>query len=601
MTVSEHAPIPLPWWGWLGRVALALALLVALAGSLNSTISLASNRSRDAAEALGFFGSPSPLGSAWVELKALHPQGAAAKAGLRPGDAIRFRHLMGQYIGWRPGELVAVDLARGAHRSVVSLVAQSPRARIAGMAGIRLAMSVQPLLTLVLCVFILVRGWRKAPAVLLTAILVSLYLEVPTFFLPHGLATALLLASAPALAVAAPLWPMFCLEISRDRTRRRSGLVYALAAVIGAESAWVVAGTYLPVPLPVPADSTNAVIDIVVQVIGFAVLASNYRMADPVTRNRIKIVALAFACLLLQGLFFQVASNLLMGGVTLGQLAPTAIAISLSGYAAVIVLSYAVLRQHLFDIGFAINRTLVYGAVSFTLLAAFGLAERGAEHIIPEAWQQDSAIYSAGIAIVLFLCFHRLRDWFEHHIERLFFASWHRNEAELKRFVASAPHFEQRRALCREFVGEVERFAHGAVAALYLRGESGGYELQCGAHADTPERYTDDNRLFATMRAERQPVDMAHVQTALPGALALPMLDQLGLAGFALLGARPDGAPYRPDEIAALGWATQQVGLDLQALQARELREEVAELRQLLAARRRRPPKLTTISAAASA
>jgi len=247
------------------------------------------------------------------------------------------------------------------------------------------------------------------------------------------------------------------------------------------------------------------------------------------------------------------------------------------------LLTYAVLGQRLFDFGFAINRTLVYGAVSFSLLAAFGLAEWGADRLVPESWHKQSALYSAGIALLLFLSFHRVRDWFEHHIERLFFHRWQENEAELKRFVASAAHFEQAPALCREFAAEVERYAKGAAAALYLRGEEGGYDLHCGAQPGAAERYAEDNRLFAAMRAERRPVEIAGVHTSLPGALALPMLDQLGLAGFVLVGPRPDRAHYRPDEVEALGWATEQVGLDLQALQARELRAENASLREKLA------------------
>ena len=113
-------------------------------------------------------------------------------------------------------------------------------------------------------------------------------------------------------------------------------------------------------------------------------------------------------------------------------------------------------------------------------------------------------------------------------------------------------------------------------------------------------RYAEEDRAFALLAAERAAVDLAEAHSALPGAMAFPMLDQLGLAGFVLVGARADGAHYRPDEIDNLAWATQQVGLDLQALQAREVREEVASLRERLARaeRKRRPPKLTAVPAA---
>jgi hypothetical protein len=61
------------------------------------------------------------------------------------------------------------------------------------------------------------------------------------------------------------------------------------------------------------------------------------------------------------------------------------------------------------------------------------------------------------------------------------------------------------------------------------------------------------------------------------------MLDQGVLIGFVLLGPKPDGAQYRPDEVANLGWAAHQVGLDLRALHARLLESENLRLRDRVA------------------
>jgi hypothetical protein len=67
---------------------------------------------------------------------------------------------------------------------------------------------------------------------------------------------------------------------------------------------------------------------------------------------------------------------------------------------------------------------------------------------------------------------------------------------------------------------------------------------------------------------------------ALNGAvLAFPMLHRNNLQGFALIGAKPSGGGYRPDEIELMGTAVQQVGLDLFALNLDALQEEAAQLR----------------------
>lgn len=56
------------------------------------------------------------------------------------------------------------------------------------------------------------------------------------------------------------------------------------------------------------------------------------------------------------------------------------------------------------------------------------------------------------------------------------------------------------------------------------------------------------------------------------------MMHQAALAGFVLLGPKPSCEDYRPDEIEILGWATQQVGLDLQAIRVRALEQQVGTL-----------------------
>ena len=86
-----------------------------------------------------------------------------------------------------------------------------------------------------------------------------------------------------------------------------------------------------------------------------------------------------------------------------------------------------------------------------------------------------------------------------------------------------------------------------------------------------------DDPALAAMRAEQSAVVPAEVHSSLPAALALPMMHQASLAGFALLGQKPTGEDYRPDEIEVLGWAVQQIGLDLQAIRVRDL--ELANVR----------------------
>jgi hypothetical protein len=49
------------------------------------------------------------------------------------------------------------------------------------------------------------------------------------------------------------------------------------------------------------------------------------------------------------------------------------------------------------------------------------------------------------------------------------------------------------------------------------------------------------------------------------------MVNRNQVIGIALLGPKPSGDSFRPDEIELIGWAVRQVGLDLNAVRMEEL------------------------------
>jgi len=57
------------------------------------------------------------------------------------------------------------------------------------------------------------------------------------------------------------------------------------------------------------------------------------------------------------------------------------------------------------------------------------------------------------------------------------------------------------------------------------------------------------------------------------------LLRALGFGVLAVLGSKPSGLHWRPDEIELVGWATRQVGLDLHALKVEQLEAAAAALR----------------------
>ncbi len=250
-----------------------------------------------------------------------------------------------------------------------------------------------------------------------------------------------------------------------------------------------------------------------------------------------------------------------------------------------VLLIYAVLRDKALDLGFVVNRTLVYGIVSALLLAAFGVAEWGIEKLVPESvfaghGEAIKTLIDAGIALAAFLVFHRVRDAVEHFVEHLFFHGWQQKEKALKLFVAEAGFILKRDALVAASVSAIARFCDGAATGLYVR--DGATYARAGAEGGgLPERFDADMAAIVSLRASRTVRELtARDGAGLSGGLMLPMVQRHEVEGFILTAAKPDGQSYRPDEIEALAAAALAIGLDLHALRIEQLDEEVAALRQ---------------------
>lgn len=250
----------------------------------------------------------------------------------------------------------------------------------------------------------------------------------------------------------------------------------------------------------------------------------------------------------------------------------------LSGIIAPALLAYAVLRHRVFDLGFAVNRTLIFSIVSAILLLAFGLAEWVVNERLGIAALRDNPLVAAAIALVLFLTFHNIHGAVERVVESVFFRSWREKEAALKRFMREAGFVLKGDVLQRDFLAAVKRFTDGAAAALYQRDEGGAYVRVEGGIAGAPEMIDADEPAVVALRADRALVEIVETRSALPAVLALPMTIRHEIDGFVLLAVKPNGLAYRPDEKNELAKATEAIGDDLHALKVEQLQRGIANL-----------------------
>lgn len=532
----------------------------------------------------------------WERVTAVDPGGAAAKAGLAPGTFVRFDHsydanrdfVAGQVVG-----LIALDSpdARSKAPHLVNLVAQPAtfaelplQDRIDGS-----IYSVGQWLALALGVLVLVRGWGSLTALTLGLGLLGYSHEnVVPIWVTQPAATILLQTANHLIGFSGLGLLLLPAALYAERIRPPSRRwIIALGAIAGLWAAMILLRWWcdaLDASYPVVGDG-QALFWLLVFGLNFQGIYWSWRGrrdAIGADRGRFGTILVATIAQIFNGSVFIAAGVLELPGnetqvtvIRIGLLLVINLLIPLS-------LAYAVLRHRVIDLGFAINRTVVYGSVSLILLASFGLIEWGIEHLLPEQWIKASAWIDAGAALMVYLAFHRVHGAIEHRVEDVFFRKWRHNEEALRRFVGTAPHFDDEAILATAFADALSRFAGEGRVALYCRdagASDNGFLRVAGSWDASPPGLPGDAAAYALMRAEGRPLDLSEIRSTLPGVLALPMLDHGALSGLALMDLKPNGALFRPDEIAVLGRAARDVGLALAALRAASIGAENRQLK----------------------
>ena len=244
--------------------------------------------------------------------------------------------------------------------------------------------------------------------------------------------------------------------------------------------------------------------------------------------------------------------------------------------------AYAMLRHRLFDLGFAVNRALVYTIFSSLLFLLFSVTEWGIDKLLHFDGREKNLALDAFVALCIILSLHRIQHWVNHKVDHTFFHHWHEAAEKLRHFMALAPHISDAQALRSKFMAAVEEFAGTAGVAIYAmqtRKEAAlGYTLLDATLAAAPPQIDANHNAILDLRHARAVVELAEHQHGLPGALAFPMLVRGEVVGLVLLAMKNNEHNYRPDEIALLGTSVRQLGMDLETLRIEQLERNAAEL-----------------------
>ncbi len=528
------------------------------------------------------------FGQGYVSVTKLGPRSPLPAQGVSAGDHIRFDFLPDSARLMSTGEPVGFTLDHLGHRShhVVAAVPGRPQR---GLVSPDTALNLADMMSVLLAIFILIRAKGRPATVALGVAMVGFGL---TYFVPLSWESGRSVFAAAAVlnyaigTLEAIFFVMFAMLYYRDSggTVQRGawwGLgAYALALL--ALNEWDTWGRFMLADRPHLGNDFRLAfeLDSLLYYAGFAVtfayLVAGWRRSTPAMRQRYSLLLIAISAVIAAQSLGLLLEILVPAGGILSNPYLSLIYGLLSGVVAPVLFTYAILRHRVLDVGFAVNRTLVYGALSFVILLAFGLAEWGIEKVLPPQYAEANAFAGAGIALVIFLVFHRVRDFVEHHIEKLFFHQWHEKEAALKRFVREAGFILKRDHLTAAFIAALREFAEGAEAALYLISDDGAYRRTEGRLSGVPETIDADDAFMVTLRTDRTAFEPASASAAI--ALVLPMIHRTEVVGVVLMGRKPSDFSYRPDERDVLASAAHQIGLDLHALKVEALEARVTEL-----------------------
>jgi hypothetical protein len=231
------------------------------------------------------------------------------------------------------------------------------------------------------------------------------------------------------------------------------------------------------------------------------------------------------------------------------------------------VLTYAAVSRRLIDIGFVLNRTVVFAILSTIVIGAFVLAEWAASAWFVGATHTTSADIGIVVALVLGLSLRYIHRYVERFVDRVFFWKRHADEAALRRFAHESAYITDPSVLLDRTVREVMDHTGAERAMVLVRDGSASYVSAADGERTT---ISENDPALVALRAWHKAVDLHSIpDSQLRGEYAFPMVSRGELVGALVCGAKHDNEVYAPDESDALLTLAHGVGTTLGTLSSR--------------------------------
>jgi hypothetical protein len=511
----------------------------------------------------------------YAEVSAVDPGGPADRAGLRNGDLVdirantladRFRLLFGQPLAGQP---IVLTIQRGVVRQTVSV---TPGTVPVG----RWDVWITPFGCLWLALFAALIAWRRpyVPGNLLLSTALVLFaagaavaggISGGNFAAPWAWAYIIISVFNIAFPIAVAFWAAYASMFARPLSQARrlaQWLCYMMAAVsaaiVCAQILGVITLWFDPISLFASVSAYPLFAAIFMALVGSALAIASSRGVDRQRAVWSLIPLASLPIVISTTIFFASSAQTYAGFVTAWGIFNGAV------LSTPVVLTYVALNRRLIDIGFVMNRALVFTLVSTIVIGVFVLAEWAASEWLVSASHMTSTVIGMVVALGLGLSLRYIHKYVDRFVDRVFFRKRNEDDAALRRFAHEASYVTDRAVLLERAVTTVKEHTEAEEASILVRDGAASYvSVSNGDRAAISE----NDPAIVALRTWHKPIDLASFNdSALHGQFAFPMVSRGELVGVLTCGTKRDNEVYAPDESDALLTLAQGVGAALGVL-----------------------------------
>jgi hypothetical protein len=264
-------------------------------------------------------------------------------------------------------------------------------------------------------------------------------------------------------------------------------------------------------------------------------------------------------------------------GVVTWLIVPSLRAAVLTSVVITVGYAYAILRHRIIDVGFVINRAIVFTTVTSAVFAIFALVSTFVERLTLPA--DESVIVQSLVALALAFSFDFGFKRVEGLIDRVFFRDKHRAEVALRSFTDEARFVRSGSVLLERALRVVCDSLRASAVCVYREHRDDYRNVAASGAAEFPQTVSGDDPAFVRMRANLKDVDLGETKGVLAGdGYGFALAAQSRLIGALIVRGRDDAETYDPEERELVRALAREVATALQTISASDHIEFIEKL-----------------------